>query len=97
MSFDFKLDGWEPMRAAYSNQQFNRYTDGPGQHLSEELQPGALARSRTSANDVRVYLRNVPEKMNEQGILNLIENYGHKAIFHKKFPNAAIVTFSSLK
>jgi hypothetical protein len=32
---------WDPMREAYFDERFNRYTDGPGAQLDSALQPYA--------------------------------------------------------
>ncbi|XP_037912301.1 RING finger protein 17-like isoform X2 [Hermetia illucens] len=74
---------WNPMEDAYKNQNFNKYTQGPGAEFDENLQPGAMASGggRQQATDKRderfqLCLKMVPSDMSEKALWNLCAHYG---------------------
>lgn len=86
------------MEKAYQNPNFNRYDDGPGADLPDDLQPGAIAADPKVEKSLDVYLGNLSMDLTEQGIRNLVSKYGPilKVI---RTPNTkwSIVKFDSVR
>lgn len=95
-------NGWDetidPMGKAYRNPRFNRYDDGPGAELDDDLQPGAIAAEPTVARTIDVHLAKVPVDFTEQGIRNMCAKYGQIVYVKRNInTNWAIVKYDSLR
>ncbi|XP_067942651.1 tudor domain-containing protein 1-like isoform X2 [Watersipora subatra] len=72
-----ELDNWNPMADAYNDKTFNTYDRGPGRNMSS----CPLDRSN-------LYIRGVPQALNEEGIRNLFSKYGNiKSCRIRRTPN----------
>ncbi len=71
------------MQEAFVDTKFNRYTEGPGKDLDEELQPGQAALKKTSSKlHCRVALKKVPKNLGKNGLMNLCSKFGRVVDIH---------------
>lgn len=92
----FQTLGWDPMKDAFSNPQFNKYEEGPGGELDDDLQPGAMARSGHSSKRIALHLKDVPRELGEAGLMNFCSKFG-RILDVKRFQTSAIVNCPNLR
>lgn len=95
-------NGWDdsidPMASAFRNPKFNRYDDGPGAELDDDLQPGAIASAPKMERHVDIYIGNMSVDLTEQGVRNMCCKYGNILdIIRKVNTRWAIVQYDSLR
>lgn len=101
MSFTSKLFP-NPMEESYRNPRTNRYTNGPGDDLDDEHQPGMLAMvaahrtDKPSNQTIPMYLRNLDPHIDENGIQNLCRKYGNPQSIKMFSKTTAMVWFKTL-
>ncbi|XP_037936206.1 protein vreteno [Teleopsis dalmanni] len=68
------FEKWNPMKAVYQNVSLNKYNTGPG----AALEPGTAFKKHLDREQVPyLYIKNVPEHLEEEGLYNLCSQYGH--------------------
>lgn len=72
------------MQEAFVDPGFNKYTQGPGKDLDEELQPGgiALLKKKESNLNCRIALKKVPKTLTRNGLMNLCKRFGNVIDIH---------------
>lgn len=102
MASNVNGNGWDetidPMATAYRDPMFNRYDDGPGAELDDDLQPGAIASEPTVAKKFDIHIRELSVDFTEQGVRNMCAKYGTiLGIKRTENTNWAIVKYDSLR
>lgn len=79
------------------NANFNRYDEGPGSELDDNLQPGAVA-AHGGGQEYKVYMKNIPQNLSEMGIRNFCNRFGKiKTIIRMLNVQWAIVIYGTLR
>lgn len=87
-----------PMAKAYRNPKFNRYDEGPGADLDDDLQPGAIAADPTVVKTFDIHIGDLLADLNEQGVRNLCNKYGNIVhVIRNANTNWSIVKYDSLR
>lgn len=91
------------MEESYRNPKTNRYTNGPGDDLDDDQQPGMVAMVAANRSDrppgpqiIPMYLRNIEPHMTDDGIQNLCRKWGKPQSIKRFSTTTAMVWFKTL-
>lgn len=90
------------MEQSYRNPRTNRYTNGPGDALDDDQQPGMqalIAANRSSPRQtvgIAIYLRNLDPDSTDAGIRNLCQKWGTPSGFKRFSTTAGMMWFKTL-